>query len=101
MIVNPSNIPLVVKITDGKETHEVMIPARKKVNVSDGYYLHAESKNMFPQLVDDFVPPSVVKEEAVIVEPAKPEVAKAEVIDVDTTVEKTVTDRPVLSKKNS
>lgn len=52
MLINPYKIPLVVKITNGKETHEILLPEKKKVEIMSGYRLHPQSKHDHPDLVD-------------------------------------------------
>lgn len=104
MLINPSNIPLVVKITNGIDIQETLLPAKKKCEILAGYTLHPDSKQQFPQIVDTNPPqqpeiPAAVSAPAVVEEtPVSAETETAAETEVDSKTTETTT-RPVLSKK--
>lgn len=52
MLVNPYPIPLVVTITNGTNTTDIMIPAKGRTSISVGYRLSKKDKQKYPKLID-------------------------------------------------
>ena len=59
MLLNPYDIPLVVAITNGVSTHDILIPAKGRTGIAVGFNLSRGDKAKYPKLVDTEDKPAV------------------------------------------
>ncbi len=51
-VINTYETPINLEFTDGKTIHHHYLPARRRVNISVGFYLTKEAKARWPNIID-------------------------------------------------